>query len=234
MRDSTRLFAIACLLCLTGVGAKAQFVPPAGYGGDAPGAPPRPGVARPAEPGAPALKRVPDASLAGLFRVDPAYRRANAAHAKVVGAFTVAETKRARLTGAWAPGFLPVTLSFADGRCFAFSADYEGGTLSNGSLHRTGCDGGGKTYDPGTAQPLPGSRLRRIGASWGYGAWADDQKHVTIITAPEGNAFEPLFTTPMEVSAIMAMNGPDWPGGNITLVGKVDGKLMIVTLEETY
>ena len=30
------------------------------------------------------------------------------------------------------------------------------------------------------------------------------------------------------------MNGPDTPGGNVTLVGKIDGRLMVVTLELSY
>ena len=35
----------------------------------------------------------------------------------------------------------------------------------------------------------------------------------------------------MKTIAIMAMNGPDWPGGNVTLVGRIDGRLTIVTLD---
>src|SRR5690349_18339930 len=98
----------AAALALAAMSAGAQpFVPPAGYTGK-----PGPGVATPAEPGAPALTRIPDASLAGLFRVNPTYSRGLAAHAKVIGAFAVEEPRGTRFVAAWAPGFLPVTLSF--------------------------------------------------------------------------------------------------------------------------
>lgn len=34
--------------------------------------------------------------------------------------------------------------------------------------------------------------------------------------------------------AMMAMNGPHWPGGNLTLVGKIKGRLTVMTLEVGY
>lgn len=215
---------------LLAVAAEArQFVPPAGYSGDAR----QPGVALPAEPGAPALTRLADASLSNLFRIDPSYRRAGAAHVKVVGAFAVAEPAGKRLVAAWARGFLPVTLSFSDGRCFSLTADYMGGTLSGGRLNRVKC-GSRPTMDDPPPPPPPGRALRLVGASWGYGAWADDRTKVTIVTAPFAKSFEPLFTADVVTSAMMAMNGPDWPGGNITLVGRVKGRLTVVTLEIGY
>lgn len=210
-----------------GTAAAAQFVPPAGYGGK-----PGPGVATPAEPGAPALARIPDADVQKLFRIDPAYPRR--ASAKVVGAFAVKEPAGTHLVGAWAPGFLPVTLSFSDGKCFALSADYAGGTLSNGRLNRVSCDIGRSSYQAPFA-PLPAGRsLRQIGSAWGYGAWADDQAGTILVTAPDPRTFQPLFTARMKASAIMAMNGPDWPGGNVTLVGRIGGRLTVVTLEVNY
>ena len=213
------------MLAFAGAGAGArQFVPPAGYTGT-----PGPGVVSPAEPGTPALRRIPDADLAGLFKLNPTYSRAANAHLKVVGAFEVAETSDVRLVDAWAPGFLPVTLKFSDGRCFSLAADYTGGTLSNGRLHAVSC-GERKTYAPSAAKPADAS-LRYIGGSWGYGAWTDDKTGTTLVSAPETETFEPLFTTKMAVNAIMAMNGIDWPGGNITLVGRIDGRLTVVTLE---
>jgi hypothetical protein len=219
----------AVALAIVGVGAEAQlgFVPPAGFSGK-----PGPGVATPAEPGAPALTRIADADLSDLFRVDPAYPRR--ASAKVVGAFAVVEPAGTHLVGAWAPGFLPITLAFSDGRCFALSADYTGGTLSNGRLNRVSCEIGRSSYQAPFA-PLPaGWSLRLVGSAWSYGAWADDQAGTTIITAPDAKAFQPLFTARLAVSAIMAMNGPDWPGGNMTLVGRIGGHLTVVTLEVGY
>ena len=212
---------------VAGFAADAQFVPPAGYGSK-----PGPDLATPAEQGAPVLTRVPDASISKLFSVDPAYPRAKLAHAKIVGAFAIAEPVGTRLVSAWALGFLPVLLTFSDGRCFLFAADYNGGTLSNGSLHRADCEH--RSITEQSPPPPSGRSLRRIGSSWGYGAWADDRTHTTIITVPFAKTFEPFFTTRMRADAIAAMNGPDWPGGNVTLVGRINDRLMVVTLEVTY
>ena len=215
-------------LAWAGVEAHAwQFVPPAGYSGKASLA----GVASPAEPGAPVLTRLSDAKLSDLFHVDPTYSRPG--HVKVVGAFTIVEPKHARLVAAWAPGFLPVTLSFSDGRCFSLAADYIGGTLSNGRLNRVNCERRPKTVAP--AAPLPSdASLRLVGSSWGYNAWANVKSGTTVVTAPYSKTFVPLFTARMETNAIVAMNGPDWPGGNVTLIGNIDGRLTVVTLEVGY
>jgi len=178
------------------------------------------------------LTRVPDESLSGLFHLDPTYERAASAHVKVIGAFTVAETTDVHVVAAWAPGFLPVTLSFSDGRCFSFTADYVGGTLSNGRMRRASCD---RSQPRGPPPPPPADRaLRSIGYAWGYGAWVDERTDKTIVSAPETTVFEPLFTADMETIAIMAMNGPDWPGGNVTLVGRIKGQLTVVTLEVSF
>jgi hypothetical protein len=205
-------------------GHAAQFVPPAGYLGK----PTASAVASQAEPGAPALTRVPDASLSDRFHVDPSYPRN--AHVKVVGAFTVAEPAGTRLLSVWSPGYLPLTLSFSDGRCFSLTADYIGRTLSNGRLSRTNCDDR-RTINQPPAPPPPDRSLRLVGSSWGYNAWLKPGSHTTIITAPYAKTFEPLFTARMTTIAMMAMNGPDWPGGNVTLVGRVGGRLMAVTLD---
>jgi hypothetical protein len=213
------------------ISAHAQFVPPAGYSGGGS----RPGVAVPSDPNAPSLTRIPDTALWSLIHVDPLYMRGSAVgHAKVVGAFAIAETSKANVVAAWSPGFLPVTLSLSDGRCYVLEADYEGGTLSNGRLSKSGCDGQRKSDEPSLPLPPPGRSLRFIGTAWGYGAWADDRARTTIITAPGATTFQPLFTAQMTSTAIMAMNSPDSPGGNVTLVGKIKGQLTVVTLEVEY
>ncbi|RMB54721.1 hypothetical protein C8J44_2347 [Sphingomonas sp. PP-CE-3A-406] len=212
------------------IGAHAQFVPSAGYssGGS------RPGAAVPSDPSAPPLTRIPDRALWSLIHVDPLYMRGSAVgHAEVVGAFAIAETSKAHVVAAWSPGFLPVTLSLSDGRCYILQADYEGGTLSNGRLSKSGCEGQRKSDEP-SPPPPPGRSLRFIGTAWGYGAWADDRAKTTIITAPGATTFQPLFTAQMTSTAIMAMNSPDSPGGNVTLVGKIKGQLTVVTLEVGY
>jgi hypothetical protein len=179
--------------------------------------------------------RISDTVVSDLIHVDPAYKRGLAGgHAKVVGAFAIAESTKGHVVAAWSPGFLPVTLSFSDGRCYSLQADYYGGALSNGRLNRVGCEGQQKSEDPASTPQLSGHSLRFIGAAWGYAAWADDGAKSTIIAAPGATTFQPLFTAQMETIAIMAMNGPDWPGGNVTLVGKINGRLTVVTLEVAY
>jgi len=120
------------------------------------------------------------------------------------------------------------------GRCYVLQANYGGGTLSNGRLSKSGCDGQRNANEPSFPSPPPGRSLRVIGSAWGYGAWADDEARTTIITPPGATTFQPLFTTQMTSTAIMAMNSPDSPGGNVTLVGKINDRLTVVTLEVEY
>lgn len=219
-------------IAVAAISAHAQFVPPAGYNN---GGGSRPGVAMPSDSTAPPLTRIPDTAVSSLIHVDPAYKRGEAVgHAKVVGAFALTETSAAHVTAAWSPGFLPITVSLSDGRCYSLQADYEGGTLSNGRLNKVGCEGRRTFDEPALPPPPPGRSLRLIGTAWGYGAWADDRAKTTIITAPGAKTFQPLFTAQMTSSAIMAMNGPDWPGGNVTLVSKIKGRLTVITLEVGY
>jgi hypothetical protein len=213
----------------SGVACAQGFVPPAGYSGDASV---RPGVAMPAEPGSPKLTRIPDAALADRFRLLPSYPRLAQAKLKVVGAFAIAESKT-RLTAAWAPGFLPVTLAFSDGRCFTFTADYVGGTLSNGRLTHAACARPERA--PLRSEPsAPSPKLRLIGTAWSHEAWADDRHGTTLVTVRVRDRFDPLFTSPMRTKAIMAMDGVDWNGGAVTLVGQLDGRLVLVVLELLY
>ncbi len=223
--------SIAAVSAIPILAAHAQFVPPTGFSGNGT----RLGVAASTGLEAPILTRIPDATLSPLFHVDPDYKRgASTGHVKVVGIFEVAETQKRHLIAAWSPGFLPVTLSFSDGECYSLQADYEGGTLSNGRLNKVGCDGRRQAEQQSPFSPPPGSPLRLIGSAWDYGAWADDRVGTTVITAPYAKTFQPLFTAQMSTIAIMAMNGPDYPGGNVTLVGRVGNHLTVVTLEVGY
>jgi len=216
------------LLAAAATDAAAQFVPPAGYGGKPNG----PGVAPPTDPAAPPLKRLSDAEFDGRFHLDPNYHRTGAGHVKVVGVFEVTEPDNSHFVDAWSTGFMP-TLAFSDGRCFSFTAEYNGCMLWNGRLAQASCEK--KVYTGRTSLAAPAdSGLRLVGFSWSFGAWVDDARGKTIVTSPASTTFETLFTADMRTSAIMAMNGPDWPGGNVTLVGRVNGRLTIVTLEVNY
>ena len=244
MRPSATLLRTAAgALAILGIPAKsAQFVPPAGYNNSSSVA--RPGVASPPEPGAPPLARIPDSQLSSLFRANRQYRRVvnnsglglrstAGATAKVVGAFEVHEPRGTHLVDAWSPGFLPVRLAFSDGRCFLLSADYYDGTLSNGRLKRVSCEAKKTFHEEPPPKPSDPS-LRLLSTSWGYGAWANPKTGTVTVTVPRQKTFVPLFTTRMKASAMMAMNSPDAPLGNVTLVGKIKGRLTVVTLEVGY
>ncbi|MGN7998656.1 hypothetical protein [Sphingomonas sp. 22176] len=219
--------SMAVLLGVPALATHAQLVPAARYGGNRA----QSGVAALDKPKAPLLTRIPDTILSRLFRVEPGYKRGTSTgRVKVVGAFEIAETQKRHVVAAWSPGYLPVTLSFSDGQCYSLEADYMNGTLSNGRLTKVGCNGP-HTEEQTTPLPSPDSPLRFLGSTWGYGAWADDRASTTLVTAPYAKTFKPLFTAQMSTIAIMAMNGPDYPGGNVTLVGRVQDRLTVATLE---
>jgi hypothetical protein len=209
----------------TGVIAK-QFVPPAGYSG-------QPGAAvadiEP-EPGGPRLVAIPQPQASFLVRADPSYRRmGRASHVKVVGAFKVIEPAGSHLVGATGRGFLPVILLFSNGDCYSLDTDYVGGALSNGRLKRVEC----QTFPAVGEQPPPPSdqTLHLVGHSWGYGAWVGAGGQLTTISAPFGQTFQPLFEARMAAIAILAMNGPDYPGGDVTLVGTIKEQPIVMTME---
>jgi hypothetical protein len=182
------------------------------------------------EKGAPVVLSVASSAIADRFQIEQGYSRAAHAHVAVVGAYTVQEPKGTHLVASWSMGFLPVTLQFSNGRCFLLTADYNNSALSNGKLAPVGCEGprGG---DKPLAPPTSDQPLQLIGSSWGFDAWTSDQGRTALVTAPRSTIAEPLFTARMAVSAIMAMNSPDASSGNVTLVGKIAGKLTVVTLE---
>lgn len=223
---STRL--LAALAVLAPGAALAQFVPPAGYSGT-----PGPAIAAPAEPGVPKLEALDRSTIEQRIRLLPGYANAAHAQAKVVGAYTIAESPRARFVDAWSLGYLPLNLKRSDGTCFALGADYVGGILSNARLRPIGCDARRIVQQPSAAPPAS-SPLRYIDTSWGYSAWQDAKAKQTLVTRPGAKAFDPFFAIGMEVFGIAAMNGPDWTGGNMTLAGRIDGRLTIVVLEIAY
>lgn len=223
---SARLLVAFALL--TPGAALAQFVPPAGYSGT-----PGPAIAAPAEAGVPHLEALDRSAIERRIRMLPDYTNAAHAHAKVVGAYTIAETRSARFVDAWALGYLPLNLKRSDGSCFALGADYVGGILSNARLNPVGCDARRIVEKP-SAAPRAGSTLRYIDTGWSYSAWQDAKAKETLVTRPWAKTFEPFFAIRMDVFGIAAMNGPDWPGGNVTLAGRIDGRLTIVVLDVAY
>ena len=195
-----------------------RFVPPTGYG-DKNGTP----TVTLVDPEAPALTSVPLATFAHLIQIDPSFREAAKSSVKVIGAYRIDERAGTHLAAAWARGgYLPVNLRFDNGRCFALTADYAGPTLSDAALHRIGCDAPPAIVEPPPPPPA-NSALRLIGVAWGSAAWSDHRAGLTFITAPFAKTWQPLITARLPVTAIMAMNSPDAPIADLTLLTRIDG-----------
>ena len=115
-------------------------------------------------------------------------------------------------------------------------ADYEHGTLPNGRVNRVNCAGKRTINWPQPPQPPKPNDLllRLLAAPFGYAGWTNLRTGATIVTVPFQNPFVPLFTARMKATAMTAMNSIDAPLGNVTLVGKIKGRLTVVTLEVGY
>lgn len=208
-----------------------EFTPPVGYSAG-PNAAARPCVAPVVDASAPRLTCIPIAEVAKLFKTDPGYPNADKQHLQVVGAYYLDLPAGERLTEASAGGYLPVRLKLSGGRCFSLSAEYYG-KLSNARLTPATCDG--RSYKDDRIAPQPtGKSLRLIGSAEGYDAWGDDEAGRIIVTAPYSKTFKALFTAHMPVTGIMAANSPDAPFGNVTLVGQLYGKPVVVVLEVSF
>ena len=69
------------------------------------------------------------------------------------------------------------------------------------------------------------------------GQRADGPTHcraLTYITKPFATTYQPLMTVRLPVAAIMAMNSPDAPLADITLLTRLKGQPTLVTLEVVY
>lgn len=208
-----------------------EFIPPVGYGAGPNGAS-RSCVAPVVDTSAPHLTCIPIAEAAKLFKTNPGYPNADQQRLQVVGAYSLDLPAGERLTDASAGGYLPVHLKFSGGQCFNLSAEYYG-KLSEARLTPATCDG--QSFKNDRVAPRPaGKSLRLVGSAWGYDAWVDDKVGTTIVTAPYSKTFKPLFTAHMPVTAIMAMNSPDAPLGNVTLVGQLHGKSVVFVLEVSF
>lgn len=208
-----------------------EFTPPVGYSAG-PNTAARPCVAPVVDASVPRLTCIPIAEAAKLFKTDPGYPNADKQHLQVVGAYYLDPPAGERLTKASAGGYLPVHLKLSGGRCFSLGAEYYG-KLSDARLTPAACDGRSFKDDRVAPQPVSKS-LRLVGSAWSYDAWADDKAGTTIVTAPYSKTFKPLFTAYMPVTAIMAMNSPDAPLGNVTLVGQLHGKPVVIVLEVSF
>ena len=207
-----------------------SFVPPAGHGGE--GSSP---LARPAERGAPALTSLKSATIAPLVSIMASYPDAAKSSVKVIGAYRISEPAGTHLVEAWSRGvFLPVTTRFSDGRCFAFTADYAGPTLSNAALHRVECDQPRPIAEPAPPTPPASRDLRLVGVAWGFAAWRSHGAALTYITKPFATTYQPLMTVRLPVAAIMAMNSPDAPLADMTVLTRLNGHPTLVTLEIVY
>ncbi|MBB4153349.1 hypothetical protein GGQ80_001251 [Sphingomonas jinjuensis] len=176
---------------------------------------------------APTVRHVDEQQIAGRFAISPRYSRRLTARLSVVGAYELVLPANLALVRAWSPGFRPVAMTFSDGVCRTFEADYIH-TLKNRRLSPT-C----AFNPPVDGAPITVRRegMRLVSSAWGFQAWADDTHERTVLTIAGRPADEPLFDASMAVTSMIAMRDPHGVGGDITLVGTINGKPMIVTVE---
>jgi len=176
-----------------------------------------------------ALSCLPIAEVQTLFQSAPSYSPGAPKLLRLISAYSLSDELGRRIKAVKANGYLPAYLTLDDGTCLSLTAEYD----RNARLDPAECNGQPSEAQSSVAQPSD-KTLRFVGASWGYSAWLDRNGRSTIVTAPFSKTFEPLFIAQMPVSAIMAMNSPDAPMGNVTLVGRIHGKVAIVVLEASF
>lgn len=173
------------------------------------------------------VRHIDEHLVADRFSISPHYSRRLTAQLKVVGAYELSSPPGLKLVRAWSPGYLPVAILFSDGICRTFEADYDG-TLKNGRISPTcAFNLPADSVDPNTRR----EGLRLVSSAWGFRAWADDQGRRTIVTRSGRPTDEPLLEVGMAVTSFMAMVDPHGVGSDMTFVGTIDGKTMIVTVE---
>ena len=148
---------------------------------------------------------------------------------EVVNAYEIRLPDHRRIVDLHSGGFLPVEITLDDGTCFLIEAEYVGGGFRNGKISQRACFGGWPNDRANVSLP-PRPGLSLAGKAWGYIAWRDDKTGVTTLVDTNSKGHPVIFDAGMEVVGMGAMRGPDSPGGEISLVGLLNGKPALVTV----
>ena len=174
----------------------------------------------------PVLKPIDRTALQRLISVDLHRLQAGTEFRgiAVLGGFRIVLPRGERVVRATLPGYLSVALMTNRGRCFFAAADYVDGRLTSPTIKHATCS----TPPMATAAgEMPGRRL--AGEAWGYRAWVDERDGTTLLTKSRGATVQELATVRMRTIGLGAIDSPDSPLSNITLVGStMEGNLMLV------
>lgn len=68
-----------------------------------------------------------------------------------------------------------------------------------------------------------------MGEAWGYRAWVDERAGTTLLTQSRGATVWEIATVQMRTVGISAINSPDAPISNVTVVGSTkEGDLLLL------
>lgn len=181
----------------------------------------------------PALRSLDPAEVAPAFRPEPSYKSTTGgpAHVRIVGAYEIVLPPGRSIAAATSPGYLPMLVRTDQGSCSLVSADYIGGKLTNATVTPAECTGA-PTEKPAT-EPPPEAGLCFLDRSWGYHVWADEERGETVLTAPRSGG-PVILRIGMRAVAVRAMTSPDAPMSDLTAVGVLNGRTVLVTFDLTF
>ena len=173
----------------------------------------------------PSVTNIDAVSVAKAFRLP--HRGRTSSKIEVVNAYELSLPEGRRIVASHSGGFLPVEITLDNGDCYLIQADYIDGGFHNGTLSPRMCS---KDWPDAKGEPPipPRSGITLAGQSWGYSAWRDDRTGTTTVVDGWAHA-DPLILS-IDTVGIGAMRGPDSPGGEISLVGRLDGRPAFVTV----
>ena len=158
------------------------------------------------------------------LRADPAARHLTA---RTVHAYRLNLPVGVRITEISSLGG-PLAMKLSNGRCIMVSNEpaYARPPRAN-RIQQTPCSPANRADEN---PPPPRAGLRPVNTSYGFTAWRDDRRHLSLIT----DAFKPqplAYSTSLDIMGIVAFRYPDIDGADISIVARAGGKIFI-TLNE--
>ena len=180
---------------------------------------------------APVAKPINRAALQRLVSVDPLFLTASnrPAWVNISGGYRIVLPRGERVVGATSPGSLPITLLTNRRRCFLAATNNVDGRHASLTIKDASCPPQPVATAPGQ---LPGRRF--VGEAWGYRAWVDERAGTTLLTKSRGATAQAVATVQMRTVGISALDSPDSPSSNVTLVGSTKGGDLLMLLAIRY
>ncbi|RYF41993.1 MAG: hypothetical protein EOO38_20165 [Cytophagaceae bacterium] len=153
----------------------------------------------------------------------------NAPKFEVVNAYEIHLPDHRRIVGLHCCGFLPVEITLDDESCFLIDAEYIDGVFKNGKIVQKSCSAPRPSSEADLPAP-PHLDMSLAGRAWGYVAWRDNKSGTTTVVDESSKDHPAIFDIGMAVVGMGVMRGPDTPGGEISLLGQLNGKPALVTV----